>query len=145
MRERLLAIILSVLFVGCVAQVTPEGTYIEPLSSAIMVGPPDIEPPPPYMDIRPLPPVVLVPERHVYYYDNLYYYYWGGLWYYGKRDRGPWHKLPQKYYPRDYRRYPDRYKYERDRDYDRNRDYERDRDYDRDRERRPPRDINIPG
>lgn len=115
MRKAILALVLAVLFAGCVAHVTPEGTYIEPLPAAIVIGPPIIVAPPPHIQLRPLPPAVVVPDRHVYSYGGLYYYYWDGLWYYGERERGPWHKVPREYYPKKYKRYDDRDKYERER------------------------------
>jgi hypothetical protein len=127
MSKYLMVLIFAVLFSGCVAQVTPEGTYIEPLSSTIVVGPPVVEAPPPGLLVSPLPPVFLVPERHIYFYHNMYYNYWGKEWYYGEREKGPWHRLRKDYYPKHYK--------DRDRDRDRDRDGDRDRDRDRDRYR----------
>jgi hypothetical protein len=43
--------------------------------------------------------VVLYPDRHIYFHNDIYYYHYGRDWYYGKHDRGPWHRLPKKYYP----------------------------------------------
>ncbi len=97
--NKLLIVVVGLLLFGCVAHVTPEGTYLEPLPAAIIIGPPVVVAPPPHIVLRPLPPVVLFPDRHVYYFDGIYYYHWKGVWYYGDRDRGPWHKLPKKYYP----------------------------------------------
>jgi hypothetical protein len=111
MNKILAAIIFSVLIAGCVAHVTPEGTYLEPLPMSVVVGPPVIVEPPRPVAVQPLPPVVLMPERRVYYQNNLYYYYWDNSWYYGERERGPWHRLPREYYPKKYR--------ERGRDQDR--------------------------
>ncbi len=112
MKKIIAAIIFSFLAVGCVAHVTPQGTYLEPLPMSIVVGPPVVAPPPHrHIVLRELPPIMVYPERRVYHYNNVYYYYWGNLWYYGERERGPWHKLPKKYYPRQYR--------ERERDRDR--------------------------
>jgi hypothetical protein len=127
MSKLLKVMILAVLLSGCVAHVTPEGTYIEPLPSTIVVGPPVVEMPPPGLVVSPLPPVFLVPDRHLYQYRNMYYNYWGGEWYYGKRDRGPWYRLPKEYYPKNYKH--------RDGDSDRERGRDRDRDRDRDRYR----------
>jgi hypothetical protein len=110
MKKIVAAIFFSFLLAGCVAHVTPEGTYLEPLPLSIVLGPPVIVVPPHPMPLRPLPPIVLAPERHIYLYNNLYYYHWDNAWYYGERERGPWHKLPREYYPRQYR--------ERDRDRD---------------------------
>jgi hypothetical protein len=127
MSKLLKVMILAVLFSGCVAHVTPEGTYIEPLPSTIIVGPPVVETPPPGLVVSPLPPVFLVPDRHLYQYRNMYYNYWGGEWYYGKRDRGPWYRLPKEYYPKNYKH--------RDGDSDRDRGRDRDRDRGGDRYR----------
>jgi hypothetical protein len=103
MKKLFSAFFLVPLLSGCVAHVTPEGTYLEPIPLSIILGPPVIVAPPPRIALRPLPPVVLEPERHVYFYNNVYYYYWDKSWYYGERERGPWHKLPREYYPRQYR------------------------------------------
>ena len=77
-----------------------------------------------HIALRPLPFVVVVPERRLYFHNNLDHHYWDYLWYYGERERGPWQKPPREYYPGQYR--------ERDRDWDerqRNEDYRhRDRD-----------------
>lgn len=118
MNKILGAIILLVLFGGCVAHVTPEGTYLEPLPLAVVVGPPVIVEPPRHIALSPLPPVMLEPQRRVYFHNSLYYYYWDNAWYYGERERGPWYKLPREYYPKQYR----------DRGGDRDRNRNRDRD-----------------
>ena len=118
MNKILAAVIFLVLVAGCVAHVTPEGTYLEPLPLSVVIGPPVIVEPPRNIALSPLPPVMLEPQRHVYYYNNLYYYYWDNSWYYGQKDRGPWHRLPREYYPKQYR----------DRDGDRDRDRDRDRE-----------------
>jgi hypothetical protein len=110
MKKFLPALIVTLLFSACATYVTPAGTYIEPLPATIIVGPPVIAQPPPHLNIRRLPPVVVAPERHVYYYQGLYYYYWDGLWYYGERDRGPWHRMPREYYPEAYRKQPGRHR-----------------------------------
>ena len=108
MNKLFMALIFGLLIAGCAAYVTPEGTYLEPLPSTVVVGPPVVvEPPPP---VRPLPPVVVYPDRYIYFYNNIYYYHYGRDWYYGEHDRGPWHRLPEKYYP------PRSRPYERDRD-----------------------------
>ncbi|MEW6107833.1 MAG: hypothetical protein AB1632_01500 [Nitrospirota bacterium] len=117
MKKILAIIIFSFLLAGCVAHVTPEGTYLEPLPATIIVGPPVIVPPPPHLVVRPLPPVFLLPERHIYFYEGIYYNYWDGGWYYSDRQKGPWHKLPREYHPRHYKKY-DRH----DKDYRRHRD-----------------------
>jgi hypothetical protein len=94
------AVLLSGLFLaGCLARVTPEGTYLEPLPATVVVGPPVIVEPPPHVIVRPLPPVVMYPSRHLYFYGGIYYYHYGDIWYYGEHERGPWHRLHKKYYP----------------------------------------------
>lgn len=105
MKKISLLIIFSVFLAGCVAHVTPEGTYLEPLPATIVVGPPVILPVAPRVAVRPLPPVVVVPDRHVYFYNSLYYYNWDGVWYYGERERGPWYRLPGEYHPKKYKKY----------------------------------------
>lgn len=116
MKKILATIIFSFLLSGCVAHVTPEGTYLEPLPMAVVIGPPVIVAPPPHIVLRPLPPVIVYPGRHLYFYSDLYYYYRDGLWYYSERERGPWHRLPREYFPKHYRG--------KDRDRDRDRDYD---------------------
>jgi hypothetical protein len=49
MKKAILVLVLAVLFAGCVAHVTPEGTYIEPLPAAIVIGPPVVVAPPPHI------------------------------------------------------------------------------------------------
>ena len=101
--NKILTIIFLVLVAGCVAHVTPEGTYLEPLPLSVAVGPPVIVEPPPHIALSPLPSVYLDPGRHLYFYNNLYYYNWDNAWYYGERERGPWHRLPREYYPKHFR------------------------------------------
>ena len=96
MKKILAVLIFSFIVAGCVAHVTPEGTYLGPLPLSIVLGPPIIVEPPHHMALRPLPPIVVEPERRISFYNNLYYYYWDNLWYYGERERGPWHKLPKR-------------------------------------------------
>lgn len=103
MRKILLIATFALLIGGCVAHVTPEGTYLEPLPATVVVGPPVVIAAPPHIVVRPLPPVLLVPKRHIYYYERTYYNYWDGGWYYSDRERGPWHKLPRKHYPKRYK------------------------------------------
>ena len=119
MKKILAVIMFSFLATGCVAHVTPEGTYLEPLPMSIVVGPSVIvEPPHRHIDFRPLPPIMVYPERRIYSYHGLYYYYWKNVWYYGEKERGPWHKLPREYYPKQYRdRGRDRDQRQRDEDY----------------------------
>jgi hypothetical protein len=92
-------LIMSSFLFSCVAHVTPEGTYLEPLPATVVIGAPVIVQPPPHIIVQPLPPVVLHPERPIYFYSNIYYYQYGGKWYYSKDKKGPWHKLHKKYYP----------------------------------------------
>ena len=102
MNKLFAAIISLVLVAGCVAHVTPEGTYLEPLPIAVGVGPPVIVDPPRNIALRPLPPVVVDPGRRLYFYNNLYYYTWDNSWYYSEREKGPFHILPREYYPTQY-------------------------------------------
>ncbi len=98
--KRLLSAALLLALIGCVAHVTPYGTYIEPLADIFIVGPPVVVAPPPQVVAPPpLPPVVVVPDRYVYYYGNTYYYYWGNSWYWGREKRGPWHPLSRDRWP----------------------------------------------
>ncbi len=99
MKTSFAMLVLSFLLVGCVAHVTPEGTYLEPLPTTIVIGRPVIVAPPPHMIVRPLPPVALYPTRPIYFYSDIYYYHHGGMWYYSKHEKGPWHKLDKKYHP----------------------------------------------
>jgi hypothetical protein len=119
MKKILAVIIFSFLMTGCVAHVTPEGTYLEPLPISIVVGPPVVvQPPHRHIVLRQLPPIMVYPERRIYFYNDLYYYYWHNLWYYGEKERGPWYKLPKEYYPRQYReRGNDRDQRQRDENY----------------------------
>lgn len=97
--KRLLAAALGLGLAGCLAHVTPHGTYIEPLVDVVLVGPPVVVAPPPAITFRPLPPAWVVPDRHVYHYDNAYYYFWGDAWYWGRDRKGPWHALDRRYWP----------------------------------------------
>ncbi len=63
---------------GCVAYVTPSGTYIEPLPAQIEIGPPVVVAPPPAYVVEPLPPVVVMPDRRLYSCRGYYYYHWDG-------------------------------------------------------------------
>jgi hypothetical protein len=103
MNKVLAVIIFSVLFAGCIAHVTPHGTYLEPLPMTVVAGPPVVVEPPHHYALSPLPPVYVEPQRRIYRHNNLYYYYWDNSWYYGERERGPWHRLPREYYPKNYR------------------------------------------
>ena len=103
MKKVLLITILSLVLAGCIAHVTPEGTYLEPIPLSVVLGPPVIVEPSRHIALSPLPPVVVVPDRHIYLHNNLYYYNWDNAWYYGERERGPWHRLPREYYPKKYR------------------------------------------
>ena len=101
--------VISLLLAGCAAYVTPDGTtYIEPLVPPVLIGPPVIVPPLPHIVVRPLPPVFYYQDRpSLYRYNDLYYYRHGNGrdWYYGEHEKGPWHRLPEKYYPRHEKRY----------------------------------------
>jgi hypothetical protein len=98
MKKVLLAVVV-VLVMGCVAHVTPEGTYIEPLPETVIIGPPAVVAPPPAVVVRPLPSVVVVPGRNLYSYGGFYYYYWEKGWYWSRQRRGPWHVLPRDRWP----------------------------------------------
>jgi hypothetical protein len=78
MNKLYISIIVSILFFGCAAYVTSEGTYLEPLPTTVVIGSPAVVPPPPGIIVRPLPPVVLYPDRHIYFHGGLYYYFWMG-------------------------------------------------------------------
>ena len=94
----------GILLAGCAAYITPEGTYIEPLPSVVTIDPYISVEAPAYIDVRPLPPVVVVPGRNLYRYGGSYYYHHRDNWYYSDRDSGPWYRLHQRYYPPRYRR-----------------------------------------
>jgi hypothetical protein len=97
--KKLFIAIMAFAAAGCAAYVTPRGTFIEPLFPPIVIGPPAIIAPPPAAVVRPLPPVVVVPGRGLYFYDNVYYYNWEGGWYWSREQRGPWHVLPRDRWP----------------------------------------------
>jgi hypothetical protein len=103
MYKLLAVIIFTVLIAGCIAHLTPEGTFLEPLPVSVVIGPPVVITSPTHIVLGPLPPVVVVPDRHFYFHNYLYYYYWENEWYYSDRDRGPWHRLPREHYPKQYR------------------------------------------
>ncbi len=95
-------IILAAVFLlaaGCAAYITPQGTYIEPLPGEIVIGAPLIAAPPVGVVVEPLPPVLVVPGRQLYFYRGFYYYNWEGGWYWSRVQRGPWHELPRNYWP----------------------------------------------
>jgi hypothetical protein len=98
--KKLLLAFMVLVTVGCAAYVTPSGTYIEPLFPPIVIGPPVVVAPPPGFAVRPLPPVIVRPGRHLYFYDKFYYYNWDGGWYWSREQRGPWHVLPKDRWPR---------------------------------------------
>ena len=97
--KRLLAVALALALAGCLAHVTPQGPYIEPLGEIVVTGPPVVVASPPAVVVQPLPPVYVVPDRRVYFYGSSYYYYWGDSWYWGRDHRGPWHPLQRNYWP----------------------------------------------
>jgi hypothetical protein len=100
--KRILIVFMLLAAAGCIAHVTPQGTYIEPLWPTIIIGPPVVVAPPPGIVIEPLPGVVIVPGRDLYYYGNTYYYTWEGRWYWGRNRSGPWHVLPRDRWPSRY-------------------------------------------
>ncbi len=97
--KRLLFISMIAALIGCAAYITPQGTYIEPLYPAVVIGPPVVAPPPPGVVVSPLPPVYVVPDRHIYFYGSFYYYHWQNGWYWSRREQGPWHELPRDRWP----------------------------------------------
>lgn len=82
--------------------------FLEPLEKLLEGAPKVIVPPPPDIKLVPLPPIILIPGRHIYRHGNLYYYYWGGIWYFSPGPDGPWHKLPKNFYPKKYKKRPKR-------------------------------------
>ncbi|MDA8091797.1 MAG: hypothetical protein M0Z61_16450 [Nitrospiraceae bacterium] len=106
MRIRSVFLFLLVLIAGCTyAQRKPvynESSLISPLPAGLMVGPPIVESSPPadlLKNIRPLPPVLVVPGRNLYLYANVYYYYWDSDWFFSSNRQGPWYLLAKKNYP----------------------------------------------
>ena len=116
-RVLLLAIILMV--AGCIARVGPHGTYIEPLLPPVVIGPPVIVEPAPGFRVSPLPPVVVVPGRQLYFYNDYYYYNWEGGWYWSREQRGPWHVLPRDRWPSRMEQRDERRDHEREREHER--------------------------
>jgi len=108
MKRLLAAAGLALLLTGCIAHMTPYGVSIEPLADFFLVGPPVVVEAPPAYRPQPLPPVVVVPDRSVYFYGSNYYYYWGDSWYWSRQQRGPWHPLQRNYYPSRVERRDDR-------------------------------------
>ncbi len=92
-------IIFALITAACAAYVTPTGTYIEPLPATIVIGPPVVVESPPAVAVSPLPPVVVVPGRQLYFYGGFYYYNWDNGWYWSRERRGPWHVLPRDRWP----------------------------------------------
>jgi hypothetical protein len=97
--KRLLVLVIAAALGGCVAHMTPYGVSIEPLPDLFLIGPPVVVAPPAGYAVQPLPPVVVVPDRSVYFYGDLFYYFWGDAWYWGSERRGPWHALPRDRWP----------------------------------------------
>ncbi len=85
--------------VGCAAYVTPSCTYIEPLPAEVVIGPPVVEAPPAGVIVDPLPGVVVMPGRRLYYNRGFYYYNWENGWYWSRVRQGPWHELPRSHWP----------------------------------------------
>jgi hypothetical protein len=111
MRRAVLVALALVLLGGCAAVITPQGSWLEPLPAAVVVAPPVLAPGPPgglppgiAKKLRPLPAVILVPGRYLYLWGGLYYYYWEGTWYVSLSQKGPWHRLPRAYYPKEMKR-----------------------------------------
>lgn len=111
MNKLFVLVLISLLPLGCAVHITPEKVYLEPLSDTIVIGLPIVVAPPAGFVVRPLPPVIFHPGRHLYYHSGIYYYHFRGGWYYGKHKhkKGPWYKLPKKYYPTRYKR-PQKYR-----------------------------------
>ncbi len=106
-------IFLLLLLAGCTSYyIAPEEgpyieeSYIEPLPSQVIIERPVIVSPPRGIVVTLLPPVVVTPGRHLYFYKGVYYYYWDGIWLYSKRARGQWYRLPKRYYPSRYHKGP---------------------------------------
>ncbi len=79
-----------------------EASLMQPLPAGLMVGPPIVESAPPAVlvnSVRPLPPVLLVPGRNLYFYGSIYYYYWDEDWFFSRNRTGPWYLLAKKNYP----------------------------------------------
>jgi len=100
MKKLIIAAAAAVALSGCVAHVTPYGTYIEPLADIFLIGPPVVVQPPSSVVVQPLPPVVLYPDRSVYFYNDFYYYYWGDSWFWSRQQRGPWAPLRRELWPK---------------------------------------------
>ncbi len=96
-----LAIAALLLFAGCVAGITPEGAYIRPAASSSTLEPPIVVAPAENIVLRPLPPVYYHRDKpSLYHYEDLFYYRYGDRdWYYGEHEKGPWHRLPERYHP----------------------------------------------
>ena len=97
--KRPIILIMALAVSACAAYVTPQGTYIEPLFPSVVIGPPVVAPPPSGIVVAPLPPVYVVPDRHLYFYGSFYYYNWQGGWYWSRHQQGPWHELPRDRWP----------------------------------------------
>ncbi len=75
---------------------------MKPLPAGLMVGPPMVESVPPaglLHAVKPLPPVLLIPGRNLYFFGTVYYYYWDGDWFFSRNRSGPWYLLARRFYP----------------------------------------------
>lgn len=98
--KKLLMIIVFLSFAACAVHMGPHGLSIDPLFPTIVIGTPVVVAPPQGVVASPLPPVVVVPGRDVYFYNNFYYYSWQGGWYWSRHQQGPWHVLPKDRWPK---------------------------------------------
>ncbi len=97
-----LVIVVSFLLAGCVAGISPsEGIFIRPVASSSTLEQPVAVAPPEHIVVRSLPAVYYHGDGpSLYHYEDLYYYRYGDReWYYGENEKGPWHRLPEKYHP----------------------------------------------
>ncbi len=107
MTTRNLALFLLLAFAfGCTytpqRPVYNEAKFIKPLPAGLMVGPPMVESQPEASLLKaakPLPPVLIIPGRNLYFFASIYYYYWDGDWFFSRYRTGPWYILSRKYFP----------------------------------------------
>lgn len=83
---------------------TTASIEIEPLDIEIGGPPKNVIAPAPEDKPAEVPSVVMVPGMGVYMHKGLYFYHFGDMWYYGKAEKGPWHKLPKEYWPKKIRK-----------------------------------------
>ena len=96
------------LLTGCVYSapepVYYERAYLEPLPASLVIGPPERVPDPsPELEKKtgPLPPVLVIPGRNLYFHRELYYYRSNSEWYFSTDRAGPWYRLKSDYYPKE--------------------------------------------